>query len=59
MLIPFAKEEDVLKIAMAEPQEDEVRAAISILTSLEVEAYITSEEDAANEALNSSFPFPK
>ena len=29
MLIPFAKEADVLKIAMAEPQEDEVRAAIS------------------------------
>lgn len=45
MLIPFAKEGNVLKIAMAEPQEDEVRAAISILTSLEVEAYITSEEE--------------
>lgn len=45
MLIPFAKEGDVLKIAMAEPQEDEVRAAISVLTDLEVEAYITSEEE--------------
>lgn len=45
MLIPFAKEGEVLKIAMAEPQEEEVRAAISILTCLEVEAYITSEEE--------------
>lgn len=45
MLIPFAKEREVLKIAMAEPQEEEVRAAISILTCLEVEAYITSEEE--------------
>jgi len=45
LLIPFAKEGDILKIAMAEPQEEEVRAAISILTNLEVESYITSEEE--------------
>lgn len=44
MLMPFEKEGDVLKVAMADPQE-EVRAAISILTSFEVEAYITSEEE--------------
>jgi len=45
MLIPFEKENEVLKIAMAEPQEEEVRAAISILTGLEVQSYITSEEE--------------
>ena len=45
MLIPFAIEQNILKVAMAEPQEEEVRAAISILTNLEVEAYITSEEE--------------
>lgn len=45
MLIPFAMEGDVLKVAMAEPQDEEVRAAISILTNLEVATYITSEEE--------------
>ncbi|MBN2407929.1 MAG: hypothetical protein JXJ19_09570 [Elusimicrobia bacterium] len=45
MLIPFDMEGDKLKVAMAEPQEEEVRAAISILTNLEVEVYITSEEE--------------
>ncbi len=45
MLIPFAKEGDVLKVAMSEPQDEEVRKAISVLTGLEVKAYITSEEE--------------
>ena len=30
---------------MTDPQSDEIRAAISILTNLEVESYITSEEE--------------
>ncbi|NLB34900.1 MAG: hypothetical protein GX817_03660 [Elusimicrobia bacterium] len=30
---------------MTDPQEEEVRAAIALLTNLEVEAYITSEEE--------------
>ncbi|MFC2061152.1 hypothetical protein ACFLUV_01415 [Elusimicrobiota bacterium] len=54
MLIPFDKEGDVLKIAMAEPQEEEVRAAIAILTNLEVESYITSEEEII-EAISNNY----
>lgn len=45
MLIPFERDRDIIKIAMAEPQEKEVIKAISVLTDLEVEPYITSEEE--------------
>lgn len=48
MLIPFDRDDEILKIAMADPQEEEIRAAISVLTDLEVEAYITSEEEIIN-----------
>ena len=54
MVIPFAIEGDVLKIAMADPQEDDVRAALSVLADMEVEAYITSEEEI-NEAIKNNY----
>lgn len=54
MLIPFELKDGVLKIAMAEPQEDEIRAAISVLTDLEVEVYITSEEEIVK-AINNNY----
>jgi len=54
MIIPFEKKGEVLKIAMADPQEEEVRAAISVLTDLEVESYITSEEEILK-AINNNY----
>ena len=54
LLIPFEREGDILKVAMAEPQEEEVRAAISILVNLEVESYITSEEEIIR-AINNNY----
>ena len=54
MLIPFAREGDILKIAMAEPQEEEVRAAIAVLTNLDVESYITSDEEILK-AINNNY----
>ncbi len=45
MVIPFAQKGDILKVAMADPQEEEIRAAISVITTLEVESYIASEEE--------------
>jgi len=45
MLVPFSRDGEIIKIAMADPQEEEVRAAIAVLTNLEVESYITSEDE--------------
>ncbi|MFH1415264.1 MAG: hypothetical protein ABIH89_04195 [Elusimicrobiota bacterium] len=45
MLIPFEKKNEVLKVAMSEPQDEDIRAALSLLTGLNVEAYITSKEE--------------
>ncbi len=45
MIIPFEKTGSSLKVAMSDPQNDEVRAALSVLTGLEVTAYLTSEEE--------------
>ncbi len=55
MLIPFEIENNVIKVAMAEPQEEEIRTSISVLTDMEVEAYITSEEEIID-AINSNYP---
>lgn len=45
MIIPFEQQGNVLKLAMADPQEEEIRSAVSILTNMEVESYITSEDE--------------
>lgn len=45
LLIPFDMENNTLKVAMSDPQDEEVRAALSILTGVEVTAYFTSQED--------------
>ncbi len=54
MMIPFDKKGDTLKVAMAEPQNEKVKNAISILTNLKVSAYITTEEEII-EAINKNY----
>ncbi|MGM0568387.1 MAG: hypothetical protein ACQESB_04130 [Elusimicrobiota bacterium] len=45
ILIPFDRKEDILKIAMAEPQVKEIRHAISVLTGMKISPHISSEEE--------------
>ncbi|MDA3793020.1 MAG: hypothetical protein PF545_05145 [Elusimicrobia bacterium] len=54
MMIPFDRETDRLKVAMSDPQSEEVRAALSILSGLEVEAYLTSEDEILT-AINKNY----